>query len=128
MGVVRFAVDQAIGGRPVEVEPGVINVEFLLGDSRLMPRFTKRTPEEPVLLFLRNKGSEAERRGDDPDGPMAGREYYVILGPQAYMRTDAGRVIPPTGVGDGWVLGLEGVPVDELLAVVTEATAGDVGP
>lgn len=125
MGVVRFTVDQAISGRPVEAEPGMINVEFLIGDSRLMPRFTKRVPAEPVLLFLRNKGSEAERRGDDPDGPLAGRNYYVILGPQAYLRTEAGRVIPPTGVGDRWVLDLAGRPIDDLVQVVDAATVGD---
>lgn len=125
LGVVRFVVDQVISGRPVDAAPGVINIEFLMGDKRLMPRFTKGAPEEPVLIFLRNKGSEAERRGDDPEGPLAGREYYVILGPQAYLRTDAGRIVPPTGIGDGWVLDLEGRTVSDVVEAVTKSTASD---
>jgi len=99
-----------------------IKVEFFMSDARLYPRFAARLPAERVILFLRNKGLEAQRLGQDPSGPLAGFDYYRVVGPQGYLRDSNGLVEPPIDAADPWLAGLRGSSFDGMMVLLRQAT------
>lgn len=115
LGTIRFVVEDVLAGKPAEPNPNVLLVQFVMGDRRLLPRYTGRIPTERVVLFLANLGEHAERIGQDPNGPGLGYEYYSIQGPQGYLREVQGTMIPPAGVEDEWLKSLQGRPFDAVL-------------
>lgn len=114
LGLLEFAVDEVIAGEVVEAEPGLLYVEFLVGDERLMPRYTRRVPRERVMLFLHNKGLDAEAEDRDPNGPLAGFDYYVISNATSFFVESNGRVEVSIGAERRWLKDLNGADFDSL--------------
>jgi hypothetical protein len=103
----------------VEVEPGIIQVEFYLSQRSHLSRFSD-PPDERVVLFLRNKAVEAQQAGVDPAGPLAGREYYRVVSAQGYLRDLDGRTAVPLASEYAWLAELDGLPFEDTLALIEE--------
>lgn len=121
LGTITFSVEEVLRGDPVETKPGLLQIEFLMGDARLLPRYTSRIPPERVILFLMNKGLDAERNKQDPKGPLAGYDVYAIQGPQGYLRVLDERIDSPIGVEDAWLADLDGRTYQDVRALIAAA-------
>ncbi len=123
LGTIALSIEEVLRGEPVETKPGIVSVEFLMGDARLLPRYTSRIPSERVILFLMNKGLDAKRHGQDPNGPLAGYDVYAIQGPQGYLREVDGRIDAPIGLDDAWLFDLDGQTFPEVRKQVLAAAS-----
>lgn len=111
-GNILFALERLVAGSVNETQPGLINVEFFMADSRLFPRYTGRVPAERVVLFLSNKAEDARDLGMDPNGPLAGEKFYRVASDQGFLRDVGGKVKPPIGATDRWLTDLAGRDFD----------------
>ena len=124
LGVIEFAVEESVAGRLVERGPGIINVQFVMGDRRLLPKYAGGVPSERVVLFLMNLGMHGERLGIDPDHPTLGYSYYSIQVPQGVLREVEGLVDLPAAAEDAWQLEVRGRPFPDLVEELVRL-AGD---
>jgi hypothetical protein len=122
LGELEFEVEDVITGEVVEAEPRIIKVQFVLGDGRLLPRFTKMFPKERAVLFLANLGKHAERLGLPPDDPTMGFDHYSIQGPQGFVWDDHGYA-RPSSTDDQWMRDIEGRSFEEVIRDVRSIAA-----
>ena len=122
-GQIQFSVESVVTGDAVMTGPDTIMIEFVLGDERLLPKFTAEVPTERVLLFLGNNGKLAEELGYDGDGPLGGYEYYGIQSPQGYLREVNGRAQAPIGSDEDWLTALQGRTLDAIAESISPAAS-----
>jgi hypothetical protein len=113
MGV-EIRVDEVIAGSVVPgTDDGNLLVESLLAFEPAQARFDTLAASTPVgeqvMLFLWNKGEDAKRHGMKPDDPLAGEQYYLMLGGfEGYIRNVNGKAdVSPDAPGQ-WIKRLAG--------------------
>lgn len=117
-GTIAFSIESLVAGEIHPARSDTVNVEFFMPDARLYPRFAVGFPKDRILLFLRNKAAEALSLGLDPDGPLAGENFYRIASDQGYLRSVDGRIVPPVGATDAWLTDLAGHDFDATVAAL----------
>lgn len=122
-GTLVMAVDRVLKDPASLISTRQVLVEFYMTDVRLFPRFSGRIPPETVLLFLVNKGKQAERGGRPVDGPFAGLDRYSIVGDQGYVRDIAGRATPDANAPGSWLSDLGTKTFDAVVEEVAKATS-----
>lgn len=100
-----------------------VSLEMIMFDSEITS-MAANLPAEDSIFFLRNKGIEAQSLGLPSERIEEESSFYRLVIGAALLRVFDGHVVPSVGTDAEFLLALDGVPVDDVIAQITEASQG----
>jgi hypothetical protein len=97
-----------------------LSLELFLPERDLINTLQERLSGERAIFFLRDKEREAIALGLPAELQRAERGFYRIVSTQGLLREQGGKVMPPVGTEDEFLIELEGMDFAALVAVLDD--------
>ncbi len=111
-------VEDVLAGSPAY--QGDVVLDLLMTERDQLRSLQDSLPGQRGLFMLRHKGENARRMGLSPEVQQERWPYYRLVSSQALYRDDGGKVRPPVGAEDEFVLNQRGKGFDALVDEVTD--------
>jgi len=111
-------VEDVVAGSPAY--QGDVVLDLLMTERDQLRQLQESLPGQRALFILRHKGENARRMGLSPEVQEARWLYYRLVSSQALYRDDGGKVRPPVGAEDEFVLAQRGRGFDALVREVSD--------
>ena len=120
---VTVAIDDVIrNSSPIDLS-ATARIEIFLPRETALDLLVNRLPDDPQLLFLRHKGSEAAMLGLDEAVIQAEAPYFRLVVREAVIADRLGLADAFDDAEDGYLRALDGVVFSEVLKRVRDVAA-----
>jgi hypothetical protein len=117
----EVAIKRVLSGSIQSAHEGMLQLEVLLPDEKLLSRLIAEFPTERAIMFVRNKGSEVAELGFPASVQATERDYYRLVRTEAIVRDFDGIIRVAVDTTSPFLQELEGRSFEELINTLQAA-------